>query len=108
MALASFSGMRFTDASLHHRVVLSSDGTAIGEITKLFVEHDWRVRAIEVKLRREVADRIGVHRRLLHGATIEISTEQVQSIGDAVLLSVPAEALHYPAPTQPAETAPLP
>jgi sporulation protein YlmC with PRC-barrel domain len=106
MRLASGSSMRFTDDSLHHRVVLSSDGLAIGEITKLFVEADWRIRAFEVKLRKEIADRIGVHRRLLHGATLEISTEQVQSIGDAVILSVPAEALHYPVQAQPSESPP--
>jgi sporulation protein YlmC with PRC-barrel domain len=92
--------MRLTDDSLRGRVVVSNDGFAIGEISKLFVENDWHVHAFEVKLRRDAAERIGIQRSLFHGATIEVPTKLVQSIGDAVLLSVPAESLRHPGPAQ--------
>jgi sporulation protein YlmC with PRC-barrel domain len=98
--------MRLTDDSLHGRIVVSSDGLAIGEITKLFVQPDWRIDAFEVKLRRDAAERIGVQRSLFHGATIEISSALVQAIGDAVLLSVPAASLRQAQPAQPTEGVP--
>ncbi len=95
-----------TDDSLRGRLVLSGDGLSIGEVVRLFVDPgEWRVRAIEVKLRNDVADRIGAHHGLLRAATLQIPTEQIQSVGDAVILSVAVTALHPPstsAATQPA------
>lgn len=99
--------MRFTDASLHNRIVLSSDGLAIGEITKLFIGSDLRIQAFEVKLRREVAERLGLRRSFLHSPMLEISADVVQSIGDAVLLSVPLAAIR-PQPSPHAEPEPVP
>ena len=89
-----------TDDSLHGRRVLSADGIAIGDVTHLLVEPgEWRVRALEVKLRSDVAERIGAHKPLLRSALIEIPTEQVQSLGDAIILAVPVDALRSePAP----------
>lgn len=99
--------MKLTDESFRGRVVLSSDGVAIGEIVRLLVDPaGWRVRAIEVRLRKDAAERVGVPRSLFHGASLEISTDLVQSAGDAVLLSVPAESLRQPPP--PTQTAPPP
>jgi hypothetical protein len=107
--LASRWSMKLTDAAFRGRVVLSSDGLAIGEITRLFVEAaGWRVCSFEVRLRKDVAERIGIPRTLFHGATIEISTDLVQSTGDAVILSVSAEALRQPAPPEPSAPAPVP
>jgi hypothetical protein len=99
--------MRFTDASLHNRIVLSSDGLAVGEITKLFIGSDLRIQAFEVKLRREVADRLGMRRTFLQSAILEISADAVQSVGDAVLLSVPLAAIR-PQPSQHTEPEPVP
>ena len=101
--------MRLADDSFHGRVVLSSDGIAIGEIARLFIDSSagWRVGSFEVRLRKDVADRAGVHRSLFHAPTLEISTDLVQSIGDAVILSVPLDALNPPVPAA-EETAPAP
>jgi sporulation protein YlmC with PRC-barrel domain len=99
--------MKLTDESFRGRVVLSSDGVAIGEIVRMLVDPDgWRVRSIEVRLRKDAAERVGVRRSLFHSASLEISTDLVQSAGDAVILSVPAESLRQPAP--PTQTAPAP
>jgi sporulation protein YlmC with PRC-barrel domain len=88
MQFASLTNM-ITDASLHGRVVLSGDGVSIGEVVHLLVDpSDWHIGAVEVKLRNEVADRIGAHHGLLRSAVIGIPTEQIQSIGDAIILGV--------------------
>lgn len=93
--------MKLTDDSFRGRVVLSSDGLAIGEIARLFIDPaGWRVRSFEVRLRKDAAERVGVPRSLFHGATLEISTDLVQSTGDAVILSVSAEALRHPTPPE--------
>jgi hypothetical protein len=43
-----------------------------------------------VKLRNEVADQLGAKRGMFHGGTLELPVGMVQSVGDAVVLSVPA------------------
>jgi sporulation protein YlmC with PRC-barrel domain len=86
--------------------VLSSDGLAIGEITKLFMGPDWRISALEVKVRRNAEEQVGVQHSMFHSATIEIATDLVQSIGDAVLLSVPSGSLRQPTEEPPAAGAP--
>ena len=89
--------MKISDDSLHGRVVLSSDGLAVGEIERLFLDPaNLRVSSIEVRLRKDAAERIGAHRSLFHSATIEIPAGQVQSIGDAMILSVTLDALRLP------------
>jgi sporulation protein YlmC with PRC-barrel domain len=99
--------MKISDDSLRGRVVLSSDGLAIGEIERFFVDPaNLRVASLEVKLRKEAADRVGVHRSLFHAATLEISSTLVQSTGDVVILSVPLDALRQPAGHQAAAKPP--
>jgi sporulation protein YlmC with PRC-barrel domain len=98
-SLASGGRMEFTDDALRGRVVLSSDGLVIGEIVRLLIDLSppgWRVRSFEVRLRKDAAERVGAHRRLFHDARLVISTDLVQSIGDAVILSVSADALRSP------------
>lgn len=98
--------MTLSDQALHGRVVLSGDGLAIGEITRLNVEPTtWHVVSLEVKVRKDAAERIGVQRSMFHATTIVIPTEHVQSVGDAVILSVPLAALRQ-APEREREPAP--
>jgi len=86
-----------TDDSLRGRTVLSGDGGAIGDVARLIVDgRSLRIEAIQVKLRRDAAERIGVPRGLFRAHTIDIPAEHVQSIGDAVILAVPLEALRAP------------
>lgn len=100
--------MRQSDDNLHGRVVLSSDGRVIGEIVKLFVDDtDWRVDAIQVKLRKDIADRIGASHSMFHAATLEIPAQLIASSGDAVILNIAVDALRSP-PAEPAsDSAPL-
>ena len=91
--------MRLSDENLRGRTVIASDGLAIGEITALFVDSDdWRVESLRVKLRKEVADRLGADRSMFHAGAVDIPSRMVQSVGDAVVLSVAADDLRQVLP----------
>jgi sporulation protein YlmC with PRC-barrel domain len=86
--------MRLSDENLRGRTVISADGQAIGEITALFVDSDaWKVESLRVKLRNEVADQLGATHGMFHAGTLEMPVRMVQSVGDAVVLAVPAKEL---------------
>lgn len=86
--------MRLSDENLRGRTVIAADGQAIGEIAALFLDSDsWRVESLQVKLRNEVADQLGATRGIFHAGTLEMPIRMVQSVGDAVVLSVAAREL---------------
>src|SRR5436853_7216572 len=86
--------MRLSDENLRGRTVISADGQAIGEITALFLDSDaWKIESLRVKLRNEVADQLGATRGMFHAGTLEMPIRMVQSVGDAIILSVPAQEL---------------
>lgn len=81
--------MRIPDDSLRGRTVLSSDGVELGTIDGVVFETaGWKVEALEVKLRNEVASRIGAGRRAFRPAVVLIPVDQVQSVRDAVILTI--------------------
>ncbi len=85
--------------TLRGRAVIDAQGTVIGEIDDLVVDTDaWKLDALRVKLRRDVADAIGVHRSAFRAASIEVPASAVQSIGETVVLRSDAAAL---APSHP-------
>jgi sporulation protein YlmC with PRC-barrel domain len=91
--------MRLSDENLRGRTVISADGQAIGEITALFLDSDaWKVESLRVKLRNEVADQLGATRGMFHAGTLEMPIRMVQSVGDAVVLSVAANELRQVLP----------
>ena len=85
--------MRLTDETLRGRTVMSADGNAIGSVAELFISSDWRIESIRIELRKDIADRVGANRTLFHRATIELPVSFIQSVGDAVVLSVDVEHL---------------
>src|SRR5215207_6937585 len=86
--------MRITDDNLHGRVVLTADGLAIGEVNKLFFHGGaFAIDAIEIKVRREMAERLGLKHSPFKPAMMEIPAGAVQSVGDAVILSAKLEEL---------------
>ena len=86
--------MRLSDGTLRGRTVIASDGNAVGEITTLFLDSDaWHVESFLVTLRREVADKLGVSRNVFRPGTLEIPVATVQSVGDAVVLSIGVDDL---------------
>jgi sporulation protein YlmC with PRC-barrel domain len=98
--------MKISNDNLVGRVVISGDGIAMGEITRQFVETtNWRVEALQVELRKETAERIGIKHSMFHAPTIEIATALVQSVGDAIVLSVELDALRAPEASSPSQSA---
>jgi sporulation protein YlmC with PRC-barrel domain len=81
------------------RPVIVSDGLAIGEIAVLFIDSDaWRVESLRVKLRKDIADRLGADRSMFHAGALEIPTSMVQSVGNAVILSVAIDGVRQVLP----------
>lgn len=99
--------MRISDDSLRGRTVISNDGLAVGEVTRVLIDTTtWRVETLEVELRKESADRIGIRRTMFRPTTVEISVDTVRSVGDAIVLAVDLANLRTPEAA--AEPAPPP
>ena len=93
--------MRLSDENLRGRTVIGADGRAVGEIAALFLDSDgWVVESLHVKLRKDVADQLGASRTVFHAGTIELPTRLVQSVADAVVLTVPVDGLRDVLPGQ--------
>lgn len=91
--------MRLSDENLRGRTVIAADGQAIGEVAALFLDSDaWRVESLQIKLRKEIADQLGASRGIFHAGTLELPVGMVQSVGDAIVLSVPALELRQVLP----------
>jgi sporulation protein YlmC with PRC-barrel domain len=79
--------------------VIEADGQAIGDIAGIFLDSTvWQVEALQVKLRNNVADELGATRGMFHAGTLEIPISMVQSVGDAIILSVAAHELRQVLP----------
>lgn len=86
--------MRLSDENLRGRAVVSADGQVVGEVAALFLDSEaWRVESLHVKLKREIADRLGAARSMFRAGTVEIPIRLVQSVSDAVVLSVGVDEL---------------
>lgn len=82
---------------LHGRAVVDATGRVIGEVAEIIIDSNtWKVDAIQVKLRREAADAIGIHRGAFRTALLDISADVIQSVGDAVVLRKDAASLRTP------------
>jgi sporulation protein YlmC with PRC-barrel domain len=86
--------MRLSDENLRGRTVIGADGRAIGEVAAIFLDSEkWAVEALQIKLRKEIADRVGAARGMFHAGTIEVPVTLIQSVGDAVVLAVEVDGL---------------
>lgn len=93
--------MRLCDENLRGRTVIASDGLVIGEIAVLFLDSDeWRIESIQVKLRKDIADRLGADRSVFRAGSVEIPVRMVQSVGDAVVLAVAIDELRQVLPEE--------
>lgn len=82
--------MQISDENLRGRTVVAADGQAVGEVASLFIDTStWTVLALQIKLSKPAAEQLGASRSLLHAATFELPVRLVQSVADAVLLTVP-------------------
>src|SRR5215831_13820223 len=86
--------MQVSDEHVRGRTVIAADGQAIGEVGALVIDTSaWSVVALQIKLNKAAAEQVGATRGLLHAATLDLPVQAVQSVGDAVVLSVPTAEL---------------
>ena len=91
--------MQVSDDDLRGRTVIAADGQAIGEVGALLIDTSaWTIVALQIKLRKAPAEQLGAARGLLRAATLDLPVRMVQSVGDAVLLSVPTSELRQLVP----------
>jgi len=76
------------------RTIVGAGGDVIGELANVCVDTEsWRVDSVRVTLRKEVADRLGAERSLFQAGSVQIPVSLIQSVGDAVVLSVSVSGL---------------
>jgi len=93
--------MRLSDETLRGRTVIGADGQAVGEVAALFVDSvAWGVESLQVKLRKEIADQLGAARSVFRAGTVEIPVRLIQSVGDAIVLSIPVDGLRQVLPSE--------
>lgn len=82
--------MMVSDEHFRGRAVIAADGQAIGEVAATLIDTSaWAVVALRIKLHKATAEQLGATRGILRAAMLELPVRLVQSVGDAVLLSVP-------------------
>lgn len=92
--------MRLSDENLRGRPIISADGQVIGEVSALFLDSgSWEVESLQIKLRKEFADRLGADRSLFRAGTFELPTRLIQSVGATVVLSVAVDGLREVLPS---------
>jgi len=86
--------METTDVELRDRTVIGADGNAIGQVAAMVVDAgSWVVKAFRIKLRDNAADQAGIGHSLFRASTIDVPIDHIQSVGDAVVLTVSVDGL---------------
>ena len=92
--------MRISDVDVRGKTVIGADGQAVGQIVSISLDSEtWNVEALQVALRRQTAERLGAARSIFQRGAIEIPVRFIQSVGDAVVLSVPVDGLRQLLPS---------
>ena len=82
--------MQVSDEHLRGRTVIAADGQALGEVAALFIDTSkWKIVAVQIKLSKPAAEQLGAATGLFRAATLDLPVRLVQSVGDAILLSIP-------------------
>lgn len=93
--------MRLSDENLRGRTVIAADGVAVGTIAALFIDSDaLRIESVQIKLHPNIADRLGANRTMFHAGALEVPAGLIQSVGDAVVLSVTVDGLRQVLPAE--------
>jgi len=101
--------LRMSDEDLRGRTTISAEGQVIGEvIAVLFDSRAWRVESLRIKLRKEIADQLGVDRNVFRAGALEIPVRMVQAVGDTVVLSIAVDGLRAVLPSESGTPPPVP
>jgi sporulation protein YlmC with PRC-barrel domain len=81
--------MLLSHEELRGRTVIDAAGAVLGRVESIVFATDLTVDSMRVKLRDDVAQELGIERRgLLQAPVIDLPRDDVQAIGDAVVLRV--------------------
>jgi sporulation protein YlmC with PRC-barrel domain len=79
---------------LRQRTVVDAGGRVVGDVDEIVIDtSSWRVKTLRVKLRRAAGAAIGAEQSIFRAGHIEVPSDMVQSVGDAVVLRVDARDL---------------
>lgn len=93
--------MRFSERVHPGRTVVASGGQEIGTVEALSIDGEtWKVETLQVKLNSEAAEQIGAFWNFFHAGRIELPTHTIQSVSDAVVLSVSVDELRQVLPPE--------
>jgi len=94
--------MRLSDQSLHGKQVITADGTIIGNVHAVYIDGaNLHLDCLAVEVRKELAERLGVQRSLFHKGIVEIPADQIQFIGQTIILAVPFANVRATTPERP-------
>jgi sporulation protein YlmC with PRC-barrel domain len=83
----------FAKDELFNKEVIGKNGTVIGKVRDVIIDAtDWRVTAIQVELEGNVAELLHMKKRI-GSAHHPISVNQIQGVGDKVVLKADAADL---------------
>lgn len=69
------------------KTVVSQDGADVGEVHGLDVDVDsWKVEALEIKLERDVLEKLNLKKPVFGTQTARLATERVAGVSDSVVL----------------------
>jgi sporulation protein YlmC with PRC-barrel domain len=96
--------MRVTDHSIHGKHVISADGNIIGNVDAVYIDGtSLRLDCLSVAVRKDVSEKLGVEHGVFRKGCVEIPVDQIQSIGETIVLAVPLASLRTVAPELPPE-----
>ena len=86
--------MLISDEHLRGKSVLGADGKAIGEVVGITLDSEgWQIASLQVRLRRGIGDHLGMPHKRFSSPEIDIPRQALQSVGDAVILSISVDSL---------------
>jgi sporulation protein YlmC with PRC-barrel domain len=78
-------------SDLENKEVISKNGTLLGRSTNAEIDTtSWKVTSVEIELEGDVAKELNV-KKFLSGTTVPISVEQVEAVGNKILLKTNKE-----------------
>lgn len=86
------------------RSVIDSTGCVVGEVDDVVIDTDtWQTAALRVRLKRDVANALGVRAGAFRSAVLDVGADSVQSAGDTIVLRHGLKDLLPQAPSRPPE-----
>lgn len=74
-------------SQLRNRSIIDSSGRVVGEVEDVVIDTDtWEMVGLRVRLKRDVANSLGIRSGAFRSAVLDVGAEFVQSAGDTIVL----------------------